>query len=234
MSYNALYSKKASKSVKVYDFNTLSDNLSSQSSANKPPVQNKTASRVADNSKRPSTAQKTNASNKNKPVSKTNAVSAKPSGAQYPKREARRDISKNTEIKIRTIKAPKRSPFPIAVVFMSIISTVLFMYMIFNMVQINEVTQDISSMQSQLSNLKTEANELTLELEKKNDLNAIEEYAVNVLGMVKMDQLPKKYVSIDNEEKVEVVKPEPEESTGPVSTIMSAITENFRNVFGIN
>ncbi len=230
MSYNALYSKKASKSVKVYDFNTLTNNAPSKSSSKDPSAQNKAPLKNA------STAKAKNAPlpNKSRAAGKINTEKAKSSNAQLPKREARRDISRTTEIKIRTIKAPKRSPFPIAVVFMSVISTVLFMYMIFNMVQINEVTQDISSMQSQLGNLKTEANELTLELEKKNDLNAIEDYAVNVLGMVKMDQLPKKYVSIDNEEKVEVVKPEPEESTGPVSTIMSAITENFRNVFGIN
>ncbi len=243
VSYNSLYSKKTSKSVKVYDFDTITENLTSENTKKKASAADVRPVRGRQPNQRPNgaTGRENTApsgyinADMYKSRTQTSAPKADARGNAVQKNSrARRTVPQASQIRIHTVKATKRNPFPTAVVFMSIISTVLFMYLIFNMVQINEATQDISQMQNRLVEMKEESKELTLELEKKNDLKAIEDYAVNVLGMVKMDQLPKKYVSVDNEEKVEVVKPEPEDTTGPVSTIMSAISENFSSFFGIN
>ena len=42
------------------------------------------------------------------------------------------------------------------------------------------------------------------QLEQKNNLQEIQEYAVNVLGMVKIDQLAKKYITVDKEDAIVV------------------------------
>ncbi len=131
--------------------------------------------------------------------------------------------------KVRTIKAKKTVPFPTSVVFVSVICTVLFMFMMLTMAQINEFTQDISALQSELSGLKKQEEELRLDVELKNDLRVIENAAVNELGMVKADDVKKQYVVIGNEDKIEVVEPETTEDS-LMNTVMSSIGENFREL----
>ena len=131
--------------------------------------------------------------------------------------------------KVRTIKAKKSVPFPTAVVFVSVICTVLFMFMMLTMAQINEFTQDISALQSELSELRKQEEELRLDVELKNDLRVIENAAVNELGMVKADEVKKQYVFVGNEDKIEVIEPETEEDSF-INTVMSAIGENFKEL----
>lgn len=132
--------------------------------------------------------------------------------------------------KVRTIKSNKSVPFPTSAVFVSVICTVLFMFMMLTLAQINEFTRDISTLQGELSELVKQEEELSLDVELKNDLRAIEEAAVNELGMVKGDEVSKQYVVIGNEDKIEVIEPEPKEDDGLINTVMSAIGENFREL----
>ena len=131
--------------------------------------------------------------------------------------------------KVRTIKAKKTMPFPTSVVLVSVICTVLFMFMMLTMAQINEFTQDISALQNQLSELRKQEEELRLNVELKNDLRVIEDAAVNELGMVKAVEVKKHYVVIGNEDKIEVVEPETTEDS-LINTVMSSIGENFKEL----
>ncbi len=131
--------------------------------------------------------------------------------------------------KVRTIKAKKTVPFPTSVVFVSVICTVLFMFMMLTMAQINEFTQDISALQGRLSELQKQEEDLRLDVEFKNDLRVIESAAVNELGMVKSDEVQKQYVIIGNEDKIEVIEPETTEDS-LINTVMSSIGENFRQL----
>ncbi len=131
--------------------------------------------------------------------------------------------------KVRTIKAKRSMPFPTSVVFVSVICTVLFMFMMLTMAQINEFTQDISALQGELSELVKQEEELKLNVELKNDLRVIEDAAVNQLGMVKSDEVSKQYVIIGTEDKIEVVEPETTEDS-LLNTVMSSIGENFREL----
>ena len=131
--------------------------------------------------------------------------------------------------KVRTIKAKRTVPFPTSVVFVSVICTVLFMFMMLTMAQINEFTQDISALQGKLSELQKQEEDLRLDVEFKNDLRIIESAAVNELGMVKSDEVQKQYVIIGNEDKIEVIEPETTEDS-LINTVMSSIGENFRQL----
>ena len=135
----------------------------------------------------------------------------------------------NESPKVRTIKAKKSVPFPTSVVFVSVICTVLFMFMMLTMAQINEFTQDISALQGRLSELRKQEEELRLNVELRNDLREIENAAVNELGMVKADEVTKNYVIVGNEDKIEVVEPETTEDS-LINTVMSSIGENFREL----
>lgn len=132
--------------------------------------------------------------------------------------------------KVRTIKSNKSVPFPTSAVFVSVICTVLFMFMMLTLAQINEFTRDISTLQGKLSELVKQEEELSLDIELKNDLRKVENAAVNELGMVKGDEVAKQYIVIGNEDKIEVIEPEPKEDDGLINTVMSAIGENFRDL----
>ena len=135
----------------------------------------------------------------------------------------------NETPKVRTILAKEKTPFPTSIVFVSVICTVLFMFMMLTMAQINEFTRDISTLDGKLSELKKQEEELRLSVELKNDLRVIEDSAVNELGMVKADEVNKHHIVIGNEDKIEVVEPETAEDS-MMSTVMSSIGENFRKI----
>ena len=132
---------------------------------------------------------------------------------------------------VKTVKAVTRRPFPISAVVMVTICTLLFMFLVLSYVQINEYTIEVASLRGELSDLAGEKKELALSLEQKNDMMAIEEYAKENLGMVKSDQLTKKHISLDQQDKIEVIETEPTEDMTVVAGVMSAIGENFTGLW---
>lgn len=102
-----------------------------------------------------------------------------------------------TEPTVRTVAATTKVNFPYSVVFLSLICALLFFYMIFNYVQINERTSSVSDLKADIATLSFEAEELNTKLDRKNDLNLIEEIATEKLGMVKIDEITKKYITMD-------------------------------------
>lgn len=105
--------------------------------------------------------------------------------------------SVRVEPKIRTVTDTTKVSFPYSVVFLSLICSLLFFYMIFNYVQINESTSIVSDLKSDIATLSYEAEELNTQLDDKNDLTVIEKLATEKLGMVKIDEIIKKYITMD-------------------------------------
>lgn len=130
------------------------------------------------------------------------------------------------DARVKTIRAERKKPFPVSALFMSLVCTVLFMFMIVSYVQINEYTLEVSNLRTDLADMISQDKELTTALEKKNDMLTIEEMAAE-FGMVKADQLTKKHIALTNEDKIEVVEPEPTEDETVVTTVMSGLWENF-------
>lgn len=132
---------------------------------------------------------------------------------------------------VETVKVSAKKPFPVGAVVMVTICTLLLMFTVMSYVQINEYTIEVALLRGELTDLAGEKKELALALEEKNDMLKIEEYAVENLGMVKSDQLTKKHITLDQEDKVEVVETEPTQDATVVSSVMSAIGENFRGLW---
>lgn len=98
---------------------------------------------------------------------------------------------------VRTVTDTKKVAFPYSVVFLSLICSLLFFYMIFNYVQINEHTSYVSDLKSEIAALSFETDNLVTKLDRKNDLNLIEQIAKERLGMVGIDEITKKYITMD-------------------------------------
>lgn len=146
------------------------------------------------------------------------------------KREYKRMLEEaaaaRAESSIRTIASKSKTPIPKTFIAGAIVCTLLFMYMIYNMVYINERTRDITELEKELNVLTVRRKELEDELEKKNDLVFIEDYAVNRLGMVKTDRLSRQYISIENEDKIEILSEENVDDT-PAKTILHKIKDRL-------
>lgn len=134
----------------------------------------------------------------------------------------RREREAEAEQNIRTVSAENHVPLPMGIIFMVLICTAMFMYIIFNMVQLTERRREVNNMESALAQLEVQKKDVQNKLDKKNDLHYIEDYAVNALGMVKVDQLTSQYVSIENEDKIEVVEGG-ERPDGALGGVMSVI-----------
>lgn len=91
-----------------------------------------------------------------------------------------------------------------------------------------ETERRISSLENEISDLRTESAELSIELNQKNDLRLIEELATKKYGMVKEDALQRKYVSLSEGESIEVLEVEEEENGGVLlSSVFSSIGKFF-------
>ena len=105
--------------------------------------------------------------------------------------------SVRTEPTVRTVTDTTKVSFPYSVVFLSLLCSLLFFYMIFNYVQINEHTSAVSDLKSEIATLSFEADDLSAKLDIKNDLTLIEKIAKEKLGMVTVDEVTKKYITMD-------------------------------------
>ena len=131
---------------------------------------------------------------------------------------------------IPTKKSRIKEPMPLATIVFSILCTVLVMFMMINFVKINEYTRDIADMQNQITKLGRTEQELTVELEKKNDLTGLD---LEGLGLVKEDDLQKVEIVTEKDETAEHYEVQ-EQDEGMVATVMNALYRNFkeyRNIF---
>lgn len=167
--------------------------------------------------------------------SKTSVIERIVGIEKKPGEYSRRDIIKKAEAaekNIRRAEEPERyvraTRFPISALATVIICSVMVMFIVYSGVMIKDVMNDISSLESESAELAERERELSLELEVKNDLRVIEQIAVNELGMIKKDFITKNYITMGNEDKIEVYGVEDEGAFGgESSTLLSAIGEQL-------
>ncbi len=115
-------------------------------------------------------------------------------------------------VRVETLADTDAKPFPFRIVLTVAVCTAMVMAVLFAYMRLNEYTNTLSKLSYQLSALRAETNTLQAELVRREDLLTIEQTASEVLGMVKVDVLTKKYVTIENEDKTEVVSKLEEEA----------------------
>ncbi len=108
-------------------------------------------------------------------------------------------------IRVETLENTEKKPFPFAIVLGVFFCTVMVMVVLYTYMTLNECTNKLSSLNYRMNTLRKEVNTLSAELVRREDLISIEQTASETLGMVKNDVLTKRYVSIENEDKTELV-----------------------------
>ncbi len=134
---------------------------------------------------------------------------------------------KKVENDFHDYKVSGSSTFPVALISMAAVITLIAVFFLLNCAQITKYNNEITSLEAQITEYKAQRAELVIQLDKKIDLSEIESYAKES-GMVKTEKLPVMYINMTNDYKIEkVTEPETEYA---VSTVMSGVAELFREV----
>ncbi len=105
----------------------------------------------------------------------------------------------------------------IAVCFFATLIAIIFLNM-----QSAELAAENSRLKTQMAELADEEKSLNAKREQMYNLEYVEDYAVNVLGMVKLDKTNISYVELSNEERVRIAEPEQNDSA-----VLSGISRTF-------
>ena len=79
---------------------------------------------------------------------------------------------------IRTVQSRVVRRFPLKIILIALLCTVLFLLIIYNNVQLNEKNSKVDELKSTVVELDSKLSELTLKVEKKDDLREIEQRAL--------------------------------------------------------
>ncbi len=116
----------------------------------------------------------------------------------------RREAAKNRANEAHYVKKSVRAakPLPISLIGYIVIFSAIAMFLVLGNTKINEATLRVDALHSQISAAKDQGEILSSQLNARKDVSYIDDYAKNVLGMVKSTDVAKHYVSISGQDKV--------------------------------
>ena len=128
-----------------------------------------------------------------------------PDLSRFDTRRRQLRVVENTPAKQKQAKTAKKralvTPLRAAAVIMM---AALCLAMVYSHMQLTELTSEISAREATLAELQSTTVSLTTKREETYSTAYIEDYAQNVLGMVKVDASQMEYVELSNPEKIEV------------------------------
>lgn len=147
-------------------------------------------------------------------------------------------VKKRTKavVNIHTLTVEKKYAFPMSIVLIALCFTILVMSIVTTLVQVSDITAENSALKSQYNSLVSQENELRLLLETRDDLRVVEAMAKEELGMVKKDQVDRYYLTVNKEDRIEIVEEVEETDGGFIEDIMTfggSLVERIRNFFGM-
>ncbi len=160
---------------------------------------------------------------------------AKSVGIEKVKQKAEK-IRKKSITTLHTIVIQKSYAFPLSIVLIAVTVTALILAVITASVRINEITTENSELSNKYASLLSEENDLRTELETRDDLRVVEEMAKDELGMVKKDQVQKYYLTINKQDKIELVDEEVSEKQSFIDELLAfgaSIADRIRAFFGL-
>ena len=140
------------------------------------------------------------------------------------------ETSEDRGVRIKATSVAAASPIPYAYIVSLILLAAVLMYVVSLFVEVQEYSRSIDEMESRIAELKEQSTRLEVQLESKYDLDEVERIATQEYGMVVSSTLPKKYISVSEEEDVwrETEQKEPEE------TLIEQIVAGVRKFLGKN
>ncbi len=137
-------------------------------------------------------------------------------------------VDKNSE-EYRQISIKKKAADKGAVLKISLISVatlILLFCVIYGKVEINKLYNDINLTKHDIDMLECENIRMKTELESTASMKNIEEYAENVLNLVKLDKSQVIYFKVENENVIEI----PEKDNNIFVTVKDFFTNLFKYV----
>jgi len=125
--------------------------------------------------------------------------------------------------------AVAKKPLPIMTLSLIVLCAALLMMIIYSAMQNYQYKNEIAELQTKLTTLKAEAEDLRLSLEARDDLAEIEKRAVEI-GMVKTGQVEQRYINIGASDAVENLKTDKNEPT-TLATMFSAFGRTLSRFF---
>jgi len=148
---------------------------------------------------------------------------SEPRRVRYTVRDEEEDVFE--EIKVA------RKKLPVGFLALLAFCTVMIMMILMSVAQIYQTTREISDLEDNVIMLRETIDDLELKLDEKNDIRLIEQMATAELGMVKEDSLRKKYISLSDGERVDLVGVEENSERSGGSTMLSSLFEIFGGFF---
>ena len=125
---------------------------------------------------------------------------------------------------------PKQAPFPLGMVALLAVCTMMVMVMMNSFAQLYEYRREISDLRTKQEQLDAEAVRLNGLLEARDDIRTVEQIATEKIGMVSSDLVESRFVSLADSDRVELKDTGDSENTGAFSTLLSAIGENLGKI----
>ena len=135
----------------------------------------------------------------------------------------------STRVTVVESKRKPKTPISIGALFAVVTITLLLVFVVMNFAEIDNYNSDIAELRDELTELQKSADKLEMRLDKKNDLIAFEDYAVNELGMVKSGGLTRINITALPEDRGTTYRYDSDE-TG-IGVLLSGFGEVFRNFF---
>jgi cell division protein FtsL len=132
---------------------------------------------------------------------------------------------RNTQISMKRNEA--KSGSVITIILVSILAAVMLGSVVYTLDKRNTVYNKVSSLNSELNLAEAENVRLQSELESKMSAKNVEDYAENVLGMIKISSSQIEYIKIQTDDVVNI--PQQEESIGTkIKKFFDKCVEYFR------
>ena len=133
-------------------------------------------------------------------------------------------ISKRRQENLRFHRSKQRI-HSLAIGLVGVICAVIAVSTIFYNVKMTQLKGQIEEKNAVLEQLQSENVSLTARQANTLDLNEIEEYAKNVLGLVKMDRSQEEYLELQKTDQVEV-----NEASSGVEKLVSSFVKSFNAI----
>lgn len=124
----------------------------------------------------------------------------------------------------------KRGSFPVAFLALCLVALVVIFSIVESFAKVYQTQNRISRMETELDELKDTAAGLRLKLEEKNDIRTIREIAVGELGMAEEDSQQRRFVSISEGERIEILE-DPDSANSPGGVLFSSIASSLGSFF---
>lgn len=132
--------------------------------------------------------------------------------------------------RIINVKKKDKKPFPWAVVFVAVILTALFLFMMMNYAEVDKYRSEIAELDSKMATLQKVQDTLEVQLSNKYNLSDIKDYAENELGMVTKDKLTHHRITIEQDDKIEMRSYDDGEEGG-MGFLLTGFGEVIRDFF---